>query len=485
MPTQELSIASGFYESDSLPFNAQRCVNLIPVASESDDSSLSNRALFTPPGIKDELTATSGFSRGCQVMAGVPFFVVGNKLHSFTNNHVISTHGTIPNSDRVSMANNGSKLVIVVDTGESYVWDGSTLTQITNTNYRLSSSVVFKDGFFVFSALDGTVFFNSALNDPLSFDALDFGTAEINPDKITALHVNHNELFVCGDNTIEMFQNIGGSGFPFQRIAGANIQKGVIAKHSLVEFDNTFYFLGNGESELPAIWAVTSSNSVKKISTSPIESVIQNYADEDIKKSFAYSYTIDGQFIYGITIQSQTNSRTFEYNATTSALVGRPVWYERQTGASDARWRAQCFVKAYGKFYVGDDRTSKIGVLDKAEFQDYGDEIIRYKTSSPFRVGKSRQIWGDLELMLETGNSITTGQGSDAKIWMQFSDDGGRTWSNEFHRSTGKIGEYKKRVVWRRLGMVPRQRVLKIAMSDPVNWSIYGAFLNNQLSYNQ
>ena len=62
---------------------------------------------------------------------------------------------------------------------------------------------------------------------------------------------------------------------------------------------------------------------------------------------------------------------------------------------------------------------------------------------------------------------------------LRWSDDGGHTWSNEHWVGMGKLGEYGKRVIWRRLGMTTklRDRVYEVSGSDPVKIAIMGAEL--------
>ncbi len=477
MPRVQLEISTGFYQSESLPLSAQRCINQIPIIPQPQGQVLNQRALFGTPGISTVATTgatITGVNRGSQVMNGVPFFVNGNSLFSISSTLVVTNHGTITGSGRVSLANNGTKLCIVVPGGEAFVWDGTTLTQITDVNFRISDTVVFKDGFFVFTASDGTVFFNSALNDPLTFDGLDFGTAEIDPDRIIAGHVNHNELFILGTETIELFQNVGGSGFPFQRIPGANVQKGCHAKFTPINFDNTFVFAGGGKNEKTSIWKVTGSSSVQRISTSAIDFAIQEFTSDEISNAFSYAYSEDGNTFVGFTFESADRipAKTFEYNATSSALSGRSVWHERQTGVVDDRWRVNSIVQAYNKFLVFDNVDGRIGDLDKNVFDEYGNVIFRQKSSTPFSNRGKSQFWGEIELTLEGGVGLTTGQGSDPVIRMDFSDDGGRTFSSEFSRKAGKIGEFSKRIIWRRQGRIPEHRVIRFTMTDPIKWNI-------------
>jgi hypothetical protein len=68
----------------------------------------------------------------------------------------------------------------------------------------------------------------------------------------------------------------------------------------------------------------------------------------------------------------------------------------------------------------------------------------------------------------------------DSSAMLRWSDDGGHTWSNEHWASMGKLGEYGKRVIWRRLGMTTklRDRVYEISGTDPVKIAIMGAELS-------
>ena len=75
---------------------------------------------------------------------------------------------------------------------------------------------------------------------------------------------------------------------------------------------------------------------------------------------------------------------------------------------------------------------------------------------------------GEFESTLQSGVGLTTGQGSDPKVRMSFSDDGGRTFSDEFSRSIGKIGEYGHRSIGRQQGRFPVSRMIKLKITGKV-----------------
>lgn len=465
-----VEIATGFYQSDSLPFAAQRCVNWHPIVPQA--AALDQRALFDVLGTSTVTTSgdtVSGFNRGSQTVNEIPYFVNGQNLYSLSAANVVADLGTIQGTSRVSMANNGQYIVIVVPGVTAYVYDnvGLTLTEISDGDFLTSDTVSFKDGYFVFTSSDGASFFISNLNQPLVYDALDFGSAEIRPDKIVASHVNHNELFVAGTETIELFQNIGGADFPLQRVPGGNISKGVFAKHSLIDFDNSFVFIGGGVNEQAAIWKVSGASSVQKISTSAIDNAIQEFSKDEIADAYAMSYAYGGNYYVAFTLTSTTiPSKTFVFDATTSALSGEQTWHERQSGVDDDKWRVTAIVTAFGKLLVGDSEDGRIGELSKDVHDEYGDPIFRKKTSQPFASDNLPIFAGELQLTMESGVGLNSGL--DPMIQLRVSDNGARTWSNGWLRSYGKIGNYQVLPTWRRQGRIPRHRVLEFTTSSKV-----------------
>lgn len=469
-----LPLGFNFYQSDVLTFSAQRCINWIPVAAES--GALTDRMLMQPLGLKSRVDTLLGSNRGGWEMGEKSYFVQRNSLILATRAGGFRNLGAIPGSGRVSMASNARNvdtgqqfLVIVVPGVSAHVYDTltDTVTQITDIDFRISDTVIFNDGFFLFSASDGAVWFNSALNDPFTYGGLDFGTAEIDPDRIVGLHANHNEVFVGGLETYELFQNVGGSGFPYQRIPGANITKGVHAKFSTIEFDNTFCFVGGGLNEGSAVWKVSGSSNAVKISTNAIDTQIQKFTRDEIANSFALTYSDRGQFLAIFTFEStRIPSRTFFYNATASAFLGQNVWGEFQTGVKDNSFSVSSIVSAYGKLLVGDGRNGVIGELDHDTLTYYGDTIFMQSASQPFSQAGMELFAGSFEATFESGVGLTAG--NDPQVRLDDSDDGGHTFRSERSRGIGKIGKYGQRAVWERQGSFPVSRTVRLTCTDPV-----------------
>jgi hypothetical protein len=478
MPTIELPFADGFYVSQSTPLLNKRVVNCYPVIPQAD--AVSKRALLRTPGIKELSDFGSGTSRGVLVFNdGVPYRVIGNTLISTTAAGAITSHGTITGTSDVSMASNGINIAIQVPDGNSYFFTPSTNTlELNNSSAFLSfgqaTTVTFKDGFYFYTT--DLIFASSSaktVNDGKDFNALDFLDAEISPDRIVAGHNNHNQLYILGENTIEVYQNIATTGFPVQRIPGAMIQKGCSARFSVVDFDNSFLFVGGDVGEQPAIWKAIGSNA-QKISTSSIDQLLQKSSNESIANIRAFTYSQNGDYFAVFEI----GTHTFTYDATTSALSGKHEWHERQTGITNGNgfkvWSAVHGVKAFGKIIVASNSSGQIGELDQETLTEYGEKIERIFTTKPFVSLGDSMFSHQIELLMQAGVGDATTP--DPQIRMDYSDDQGRTFTSEISKPMGAVGEYKTRVRWSRLGRIPNTRMLRFKMTDSVEFNIYSLF---------
>lgn len=477
MTAVPLPVANGFYVSDSLPVSAQECTNLYPSIQEAP--ALSQEILLGTPGLVQLATtgAINQANRGEHVLAGVPYFVNGNRLYRLNRSEIggvvsysTTIVGVIPGTNRVSMADNGTQLCIVVPGSPSlgfiFTADPDTFTAITDPDFKANGEpqqVVFVDGFFAFTT-DTKKFIISELNDGLSYNALDFGSAEADPDNTVAPVVFNNQLFIAGTETIEAFQNIGGAEFPFQR-TGLYIPKGVAAAFSIVNASSTFMWIGGGKNESPSIWAL-SGNSAEKISTIPIDTILHRLSPFELSNCFAYSYAQRGAF-FACFVLPET---TLCFDLTSKR------WHERKSRIIDARgvtqivrFRVNSLVSAYGLNIVGDSIDGRIGSLDADTFTEYGMPILRRFATQPFHAQGASFCLPSVELTVESG--VGNISQKEPEIRMERSKDG-KTWSDSRPRKIGRVGQYEKRAIWRRNGRAARFEVFRFSMSDPVKFVI-------------
>ena len=476
MARTPLPIANGFYISDSLPLSAQECTNWyvnIPQAP-----ALSQETLFGTPG-KTQLVAGKGLrevNRGAEVMAGIRYSVDGNILYRLDRTVVgdletfaSTSLGTVEGTGRVSMANNGTQLCVMVPGGKGYIFtEPSTFTEITDADFTANGNpqtVVYIDGYFAFNT-DSKKFIISALNDGLSYNALDFGTAESDPDIITALVVHNNQLFIGGSTTFEAVQNIGGADFPFQR-TGLFADTGISAVFSVVKSKRPtgstglFMFIGAGENEAVAIWE-WSGNSPVKISSNAVDSLLQTFTEAEINASFAWSYAQKGAYFVGFVLPDTT----ITYDTITQR------WHERKSQVVDdqgitqtTRDRINSVVVLNSRIIIGDSQDGRIGELDPDVYNEYGADIIRRVATQPFQNNMESFKLPYLELTMEAG--VGNSDVPDPVVRMDRSLNG-KTYKDPRARRIGKIGDFGHRTTWNRNGRAKRFETFRFTLSDAV-----------------
>src|SRR5205085_5478468 len=94
-------------------------------------------------------------------------------------------------------------------------------TQITSPGWRGSEWVEEMDGYFVFVDPDTDQFYLSAIDDGSTMDALDFSSADTQPDNIVTHRVSKRELYLFGETSTEVWGDSGDSDFPFIRFNSA------------------------------------------------------------------------------------------------------------------------------------------------------------------------------------------------------------------------------------------------------------------------
>lgn len=473
MPRTSLPISNGFYVSDSPQLINQECTNWYPNIPQVEGA-LSAGNLFGCAGISQiQTTQTVGVksqvNRGMHVKAGKPYFLNGETLtridKTIVDGEVVFTNvnlGTIPGDGRVSMADNGKELMVLIPGGNAYIIDetsGSPFLQITAPGFTSSGApqiVVFVDSFFVCST-DSKKFIRSDSNQGLVWNALNFFTAESDPDDIVGLQVFNNKLFVLGSEVTEEFQNLGGV---FQR-TGFFLDKGLFAKFSTISTNNSFMWIGGGTNESPAIWSLV-GNQPQKISTTAIDSALQGFSEEEIQSAFSYSYSQKGAYFVGFSLPT----RTFEYNTITGKWNERNSQIINSKGLTETiRWRVNSLGTAYNLVLCGDSQDGRIGSIEVDTFTEYGSEIIRTFSIAPVSNDGEAINISRLEAVMQRGvGDLTT---TSPKLRMSTSTDG-VAFNNELTRSIGKIGETNKRMVWNKLGRFSDMAVIKFVMSDPV-----------------
>lgn len=388
------------------------------------------------------------------------------------------------NSAPVSIADNGTQIMIVTNDGNGYIYDTSStvftpMVVGVYANYPGGTTVAFLDGYFVINKPNSQRVYVSALYDGTTWDATDFASAEGSSDYVVGIIVSHGELWVFGTNTTEVWYNAGTAGFPFAPIQGAFSETGCTSRYTIAKIDNSIYWLGSDSHGGSIIYKAVGYKG-ERASTHAVEWQIQQ---KDLTGASAYTYQQDGHSFYVLNTGASAtiDATTWVYDTVTQS------WHERQSydsgTASYARhWgNSQCvliYTSGVLLTLIGDyESTGNIYYFDSTAYADNStspQKWIRSWRALPMGQNNlKRTAQHSLQLDCETGTAP-----DNWVVTLRWSDDGGHTWSNN-HTVTVTYNSYSQRIIWRRLGMTQklRDRVYEVSSSDPAKIAIMGAEL--------
>lgn len=310
----QLPFLGSAYEGRSGSLNAQQSINLFPVLDINEESK-SVIAMFNTPGlVVFSEPATSAIVRSIHVMRDNLYAVIGNTVYEVDTAGVATSLGAITTSTgHVGMATNGTQLLIVDGTANGHIVVGGVLVDITDADFPTATDCIFFDGYFAVTVLNTGEMNISKLYDGLSWDALDFITAEASPDNLVGIGSTRQNIWLFGDHTVEIYYNSGNADFPFERVPGAIIDIGCVSLTSLAEIEGVLYWLSDDLTVVKS-----EGYGFETISTIGINYQISTYGT--VNDSVGYTYTLEGFVFYVIDFPSE--DKTWACNVKTG------MWHE-------------------------------------------------------------------------------------------------------------------------------------------------------------
>jgi hypothetical protein len=479
-----LDFVGGFYEDSARGFDYQRCINWYPSISQSGNSKTAKK-LVGVPGKRKIATITpangSG-SRGThQTVGGRAFGVWGDTLYewysdgTYTDRNSSLRLSTL--SGNVSFADNGIKMMFLSG-GIGYVYTLSTnaLATITDPDFPANANQVeFDNGYFIVSVpgdpsvVGSNAFYVSAVDDPTSWDGLDFQPMS-SYDKLSGVVRAGSDVWIFGESTSEAWRLSGGVDFPYSRINGSERDIGTRNPWAIGIINERAYFLGSNKDGFGAVWR-TNGYSMEMVSTDSINGKITTIGITN--DATAYTYQEKGHYFYCLTVP--TLGLTFCYDETTNLWHERASWNASIGAFQRDRSTHHCF--AFGNNYVTYSGNNNLYKLDSTYYLDDTNPIKRLRVSPHIPTENKLVRYNKIELEFERGQGLLSGQGSDPKVMYRFSNDGGFSWEPEQTRGLGLMGEYDARATWHSQGM-GRDRLHEISLTDPVFPDIFGMYVD-------
>lgn len=453
----QIPILNGIYADATPDFRTSYPKNLVPVPKQTG---ISAGYLRPADGIVEAGTGT-GINRGGINWNGTLYRVMGTKLVSIAEDNTVTEIGDVGTGDRVTF-DYGFTYLAIASGGRLYLYDGTTLTQVTDPDLGTVLDVVWVDGYYM--TTDGEFLVVTDLDDPFAVNPLKYGSSEADPDPVNALLKLRNEVYALNRYTIEVFDNVGATGFPFQRIAGAQIQKGTVGTHANCVFMDNIAFLGGGRNEAPSIY-MGANGSTQKIATREVEEILATYTEAQLSVAFLEERTDKAhQFLI-----VHLPNHTLVFDGAATQVMGQPVWFSlSSTLVGDGKWNACTVIWCYDKWNVCHPDTNQFGYLDDTISSHWGIDVgWEFGTQIVYNESNG-VIFHEMELIALTGHVAS---GTSPTIWTQYSSDG-ETWSVEKPIRAGTLGQRAKRLVWLQQGHMNNWRIQRFRGTSDAHLAI-------------
>lgn len=412
------------------------------------------------------MTGLNGPCRGMIYVYGKGLYAVAGTSAALFDDEGNATliSGSIPGSSMVIMDANqrtNPQIGIIAD-GVYYVLDTGTnaITAANVSTLPAPNSVTFLDGYLVFSIADGRIF-HTALNDALTVNALSYATASSRPDGLRRIVTHRGALIALGESSLEIWEDAGTTPFAFARIR-ADIDIGCIAEHTVASVADALMWVDQN-----GVVRQMLASEPTRISTHALERAISDLTWNERRSLRAVASHFNGHDFYAVT----SPYWTWEFDLATG------LWHERQSGGL-ANWFAQGFEFFNGKVVFGSSQDASLHVLTDSSETESGNPYLFLAQSAPLHAFPKGLIVDQLDVDIIPGVGITgsTAEAANPQLMLDWSDDGGNTWTGGRTASLGKVGERSATASFYQLGATGRAgRTFRLSSSSPVLRGIFNA----------
>jgi hypothetical protein len=405
------------------------------------------------PGIRPYLPCGNGPGRGMHVLAGVLYAVSGAQLYRVKTQTAM---GTVFGSNLTTSINSATQLAISSG-GRLYGFDGVTVTQANDPDLAFPLGPIdFIDNYLVAVHAGTGQFIASALADFTQFDGLDFATAEGAPDNLITLIVDHRAILLGGEETGELWENIAGTGFPFQRIANGFFELGFAAANGVCKQDNSVFWVASDRTFRRLVGPTP-----LRVSQFGVDRAWRAYSS--VADAYCVPYTLEGHLCIGVNFPTAQASWIYDITAN--------EWNERETHPTTF-WDVSAIVELNETIYVQRASTGEIGILDPKTYTEWGRPLRAQWAYQPL------YAQGDFVQVHRLQMGVEAGVGADyttvPRVELERSRLSGRagTFRPVGSRSLGLKGQYGTLLHWDGLGQ-GLDPVFRASLSAPVPLTLW------------
>jgi hypothetical protein len=301
------------------------------------------------------------------------YVVGGASFAELFSNGTFGTIYPVSNDGRpASFASNGTagNQLLILSGGNlggqaGYIYNTNTLTftPIVDPDFPAYAKMCdFLNGYFLVMGGHGTRSFSwSNLEDGLTWDTLDVAERSSTSDNLAALIRSHEELWLLGGQTTQVYWNSGQASEIFAPVSGVVIEQGTVGSFTVQRLDNTLIWVGANVDGARMVWRAD-GYTPKRISTFGVEQDLQKYSDD----GQALTFQMNGHLFYAL-IQPQ-NLWTWLYDVTMDRWTKWSIW-----NPTTAQWMphvAGSHMWCFEKHLVGDRYSGAIYEMNMGFFTD-------------------------------------------------------------------------------------------------------------------
>ena len=392
-------------------------------------------------------------------------FAVSNghmfKISDIAGTNADVTVDTLNAGTRVSFAHdltyqlaaNGGRIVYYLNVGmTTYIADADAPTTVTQ--------LAFLDNYILADSINTGRFYWCDVGDPSSWNAASYATAEAKADNLTALRTSIDEIFLGGNLSLEVWGNDGLT--PFSRLQGSAIDRGVSAKYSMVDADNSWFFIDN-ESKF-----VRLSGRTAKAVSSCFDTLWSTFSG--VSSVQANHISIGSNDF--ITLHFTNEARTFVYDIKHDDWSEWAYWNSVAATYEDFLCRTYTYSPAWNMHVMGSRIDGKLYTLSSTVYDDNSNPIRTARRTAHLDHGTNEEKrCNGITIKMKRGVGIA-GSADTPYVMMRFRDDGSSIWSNEYWISLGLVGATE----WLGWLMQPlgtyRSRQWEFVVSDAVPFTL-------------
>jgi len=461
-------------------FDCQRLVNMYLEMDQLGAGKGNEPAvMISTPGLELLQAVGTGPIRAVYTLSNqqLMYVVSGSEVYQLAAGSATPVHcsGTLTTSTGpVSVADNGIDLLMVDGhNGYSMTIGSTALVKVVSPNFYPADVVSFQDGFFLLNRKGTPYFFWSDLY-AVTFPGENLAAKSGNSDILIAAYSNNREVHLFGANTMETWWLDGQNAVtPFSRQDGKNSQFGCASPHSIARVGETLVWLGSNAQGGGVVYQLQGGSPVR-ISTHAVEFAIQGLTS--LANAVGYGYQQEGHFFYCLNIPG--SSTTWCYDISTEQ------WHERQTTVKGVigRHLGQTHCVLNGQHIIGDYASANIYAYNLDCYTDNGGSRYKMRQTPHISESLKRIFFKLFELDCQFGvGLVENGQNPEndvaPRVVLEISNDGGQTWSNPIYASMGRMGQWRYRARWSRLGS-SRDRVFRVSITDNVKVQLLSAFID-------